>query len=350
MVENKCKKCGSLMVFNTAAKASVCKSCGNSIPVNLQRQVEIHDIDFNRLIGTSSSYKTEIKTQGLKCRNCGATPSKKVSNIAAKCEYCGASMFIDDDGGMMPDGCVLFELDKETAVTKFKEGIRAKKFIPSAFRRNPSMDKIEAIYFPAFTFSAVTSSNYIGRLRTRGEHRDYYSNVSGIQNFVYNDILLEGSNYLTQNEFKSVEPYDLGKLYKFDKAVINGYSVEYYNRTIEEAGKLAKEIMEKRIRNSIITIYDANVSETIDKLEIQTAFAEGKYSYLLLPAYKVTYKYGKKEYSTFVNGQTGKVGGRVPLSKFKIFSLILAIMLVAGGIIGAILKSSAINFLLDFFK
>lgn len=351
MIENKCKKCGALMEFDAKSNSTICKSCGNSIAVNLNKNLTAHDIDFNRLTGDISSYQQEIKASGLKCSNCGALVQQKFHTIADKCQYCGASVFVEDDGGVAPDGVVLFEIDKEEAIEKFKIGIRKKKFLPNAFKKNPPMDKVEALYFPAFTFSAFTQSHYIGRHKVCKFDDDYYyRSVSGTQDFVYSDVLVEGSRYLTQNEFIDVAPYDLGKLYAFNKSVIIGYSVEYYNRTIEEAGKLAKQIMQSRIRSSIERMYSEKVGEGIDNLDIKTNFEAGKYSYLLLPTYKVTYKYGKKEFSTFVNGQTGKVGGRVPRSKAKIFGLIAGILLGAGLIIGAIFEFSAIDYLLKFFK
>lgn len=351
MIENKCSQCGSLMIFDAPSRSVVCKSCGNQENVQLDTGVKAHQIDFNRLTGSSSSYKTELETKSVKCANCGAMQTKGVRTIAEKCQYCGASLFVESDGGFVPDGCLLFEFDKETAIKKFKDGIKSKKFLPSAFKRNPPLDNIEALYFPAFAFSATAYCNYVGRLKiTRDTNDYYYRGISGDRVFNYNDVLLEGSRYLTQNEFLDIGPYNLGKLYTFNKKFVIGHSVEYYNRTIEEAGKLAKETMQSRNRRNIEDLYDTRIGESVDMLDIDCSFSNGKYSYLLLPTYKVTYKYGKKEYSTFVNGQTGKVGGRVPRSGKKIFGLIAGVIIAAGALIYALLKSPAMDYLTNFFK
>lgn len=58
--------------------------------------------------------------------------------------------------------------------------------------------------------------------------------------------------------------------------------------------------------------------------------------YALLPVYLLNLKYKEKNYRFAVNGQTGKVVGELPISKFKSFlqfSWVFALAAIIGGII-----------------
>ena len=51
-----------------------------------------------------------------------------------------------------------------------------------------------------------------------------------------------------------------------------------------------------------------------------------KYSYLLLPIWICNYYFKEKLYNFFINGNTGKVTGKVPRSPFKIILFVLFIL------------------------
>ena len=51
---------------------------------------------------------------------------------------------------------------------------------------------------------------------------------------------------------------------------------------------------------------------------------------VLLPVWVATYRQGDLVLRLLVNGQTGKVVGRVPVSKAKVAGLVLALLLVVG--------------------
>jgi hypothetical protein len=51
----------------------------------------------------------------------------------------------------------------------------------------------------------------------------------------------------------------------------------------------------------------------------------------MLPVYVGNFRYNKKQYNYFVNGSSGKVGGKTPLSALRIVGVTLfAIALIVG--------------------
>ena len=58
---------------------------------------------------------------------------------------------------------------------------------------------------------------------------------------------------------------------------------------------------------------------------MDTNFSDITYKYLLLPVWISHFKYKDKVYQFMVNGQTGQVAGKTPLSALRI---VLAVLLV----------------------
>jgi len=63
---------------------------------------------------------------------------------------------------------------------------------------------------------------------------------------------------------------------------------------------------------------------------VDTGFSDVNSDLILLPVYLLSYRYGEKLYRFMINGQTGKVFGKVPLSWAKIG-------LIAAGILALII-------------
>lgn len=54
------------------------------------------------------------------------------------------------------------------------------------------------------------------------------------------------------------------------------------------------------------------------------------YKHILLPVYMTAYEYNSKIYNVLINGQTGEVQGKAPLSPWKVTGLIVLGAILAG--------------------
>ena len=88
--------------------------------------------------------------------------------------------------------------------------------------------------------------------------------------------------------------------------------------------------MMENIKREILSRYHY---DRVVSFDMSTAYTNQKYMYYLVPVYKCDYKFKEKTYTTFMNGQTGKVGGGVPRSGVKIFFFVLMWVLIIAGII-----------------
>ena len=135
-------------------------------------------------------------------------------------------------------------------------------------------------------------------------------------NQILNEFLLPlGSMHLVDDEFSS-------QLKKYKDEFLMGYSVEYYDKKLQECKSIIKESVKYDVRREILKGYRY---DGVDYLDIKSNYVGCKYSRIILPTYRITYKSGSREYKSYMNGQTGKVGGYIPRSIFKIFMLVFGI-------------------------
>ena len=132
----------------------------------------------------------------------------------------------------------------------------------------------------------------------------------------FDNIPVDASFEMDDSTMDLMEPYDYSDLLSFDPKYLSGFFGEIYNDTAEHFADRAKkkasdsaEILMKRSIGSYNTL-----RADVDR----TTLVDGKIDYSLFPVWIYNYKYGGKEYKFFVNGQTGKVIGKTPVSKLKV--------------------------------
>ena len=336
-----CPSCGATMRYSPEKTKLYCENCQTVKDIDFQVITSKHDWEA-REKNTAQIREWAQETKNLKCPNCGANVILNKLEYSKTCPYCGSSLVgdITELPSIAPDGIIPFIFGEEEAAKKYVKGMRKKWFLPNKFKKAPPTENIHGVYIPSFSYDAITKSKYSGTLATDHEHRDSngntytttsYQHIHGTHDSAYADILVETSSKLNQVEFMALEPYDMSKVVTFNQGFIMGYTVEHYENTLEECKKVSESLMEDRIKKEILSHYSYDRVESFD---MDTDFSNQKYMYYLLPTYKCDYEYKNKKYTTFMNGQTGKVGMGYPKSAVKItFFTLFWVLLFIGLII-----------------
>lgn len=113
-----------------------------------------------------------------------------------------------------------------------------------------------------------------------------------------------------------------------DPEYIAGFVAERYTIGLKDSWDIATDSIDKKLKQSISRkIRFENNADHVRGVSVSTSFQDITYKYLLLPIWVSNFKYKEKVYQFMINGQTGKVSGRIPLSIPKI------ILAVIGGIL-----------------
>ncbi|MBR7160180.1 MAG: hypothetical protein IKD20_03990 [Clostridia bacterium] len=335
--DSKCPTCGADLVFSPADNMLKCEHCGTQkqIQVSMAREKIFDEADF---LGVEDW----AESKAYKCVNCGAITTLLKGQIATQCPFCGAPRVIEDEGhvGVKPNAVVPFRIDKISAKAHYDKWIKSRLFAPSKLKKNFKVDTMNGVYIPVWTFDANTFSTYYGRLGKRytttvgtGKNRRTvtkirYFSVSGSLSREYDDVTVEAGDRIDQKIYDKIAPYDTNNSVEYDGKYMLGFMAEKYTLDLNEGYHIAQEIMSDDIRSAIISQYDADV---VDYIDINTEYSAVTYKYVLLPMWICTYKYGKKVYTFYTNGESGKSYGKTPLSPWRVG---LAILLGLAALVG----------------
>ena len=108
-----------------------------------------------------------------------------------------------------------------------------------------------------------------------------------------------------------------------------GFSASTSSKDLQSAYNQARQAMNTQINELIRTM---NHATHIANIQTNLSFNHVSFKYLLLPVYTSCFTYNKKTFNIFVNGETGRTVGRLPVSRGKIWAaaLVPALIIAAG--------------------
>ena len=128
---------------------------------------------------------------------------------------------------------------------------------------------------------------------------------------------------------RKLEPFDTENNKAYKPEYIAGFVAERYSLGLKDAWKQAMALMKERLTRHVSdNIRTQHHADTTRNVRLSTDFKDITYKYLLLPIWVSNFKYNDKVYQFMVNGQTGKVAGKTPLSIPKIIITVVAIVAI----------------------
>lgn len=340
--DKKCPNCGATMGFSAKTGNTFCEYCGYEEEIELDDETltkaEENVLDLDNLDTKSQDWGTE--TKAIVCESCGAESIYDALQVAALCPYCGSTQVTSahTEDTIAPGGVVPFSITDKEASDRFRKWIKKKWFCPKAAKESAKPKSFKGIYLPYWTFDARTESNYRGRYgkdRTVGSGdnkrtvTDWYS-TSGTYDSFFDDELVQGSENKDKSMLKGIEPFDTENNKPYKPEYLAGYTAQRYSIPVKEAWEKAKISIDGKIRRGIETkVRREHNADKVSISSIRTSYSDLTYKYLMLPIWNSTFKYKEKIYHFMVNGQTGKVAGKTPISPIRVAIAIVAALALA---------------------
>ncbi len=365
--EKKCPSCGAALEFNAAVGKLKCPFCETEVDIPAAEKPAADPEKPKKLAGVGQVQKEgateEIEldldnlektgnrdwgtaTKVFNCKNCGAEIVMDVNSLSTTCPYCGSNHVTeaaDDAGTLSPGGVVPFQITQQQASELFRKWIGSKLFAPNAAKKSAQADAFQGVYLPYWTFDAQTETDYTGKYGIdRTEHykdsdgkdqtrtvTDWY-NTSGHHSEFIDDELVCASKNHTESFLKSIEPFDTGSNVVYTPEYLSGYLAERYTVPLDEGWNSATKQIQSHLHSVILSEIrsDHNADKSdINKMDVN--FSKMTYKYLLLPLWMSSFTFNGKVFQFVVNGQTGKVGGKSPVSAIKvIIAILIAIAII----------------------
>lgn len=300
----KCINCGGNVVYSPERKTMFCPFCES------EKSGELSN-------GTSPEMTI--------CPNCGGEITVEQHTSATQCPYCDSYLILNErvEGEYLPKMILPFQLGKESCKQSIREKFKKNLFAPTDFLSEVRLNSMQGIYVPYWLYDYDTHCSFQGegtkvKTWTSGDTRytetSYYAVVRDM-NINFEKIPVDASEAMPDSVMDLMEPYNYSQLVDFNPEYMSGFYAEKYN--------MPADVVENRARNRMndnaATMLKASYTgySSIRPLNQDIRVMKGSSCFGLLPVWTYRYTYNGTEYPFYVNGQTGKIVGEVPISAKK---------------------------------
>ena len=329
----KCPCCGGYLEFDPSLQKFKCLYCAQVlseeelVEQSKEKQAEAEAAKAEVSVNADESLRT------YNCQMCGAEIVTDETTAATRCYFCHSPVVLHDrlDDDFRPDGVIPFKLDKASAEKQFMEYIRKKKFLDRGFFNRAQLEMFSGVYYPWWYTDIEGDAEFVGE-GTRASVTSTMTHIVTTTRVyrVHREGRLSFRNLarkaLTKADGKlsdGIHPYDVGEVKPYASGYLSGFLAE--KRDISEA--TAKEQTLSEARGYASSMMKRN--HQFNSLSGETRFSATnvKSRYILLPAWVLTYKGGKDgvPYYYMMNGQTGRVCGKLPLDKKRVLATALGV-------------------------
>lgn len=284
------------------------------------------------------------------CESCGAALQVAPNERTALCPYCTSPSVVERPPAPdrpTPLFGVGFVLPREDAVARVRRWIRSRGiFTHSAFKKAP-VENTRGVYLPAYLYGAVARADYRaeigenytvtetkrvnGKTVVRRKTKTEWRSLAGRYACYVRDVIVTASRGIPNVELEAIEPFDLRALKRYSAGLISGWISEEPSITVSDCFDLAREEARSTVGRLLARFMPGDKHRD---LEASIRLEEEVLELLLLPVWVFAVKYHpeKPPVRILVNGQTGRVAGKPPLSTLKIVMAVLLGLAVVGGI------------------
>lgn len=342
-LDSGCPMCGGAMEFDPGSSMLHCPFCGHQMNVEAD-PAEVAEQTFFEAAHTEGFHWGDNAKQIL-CRSCGAESIYDTLQTSAVCPFCGSTHVLEEavSDSMPPNGVCPFAITRDQAGINFSKWLKKRLFAPRKAKKSAQADSFTGLYLPYWTFDSQTTTQYTakyGKTKTDSDGKSHtvWHNTGGQWNMFIDDAQVPGTTRHDKNMLTSIEPYDTHAAVPYRPEFLAGFLSERYSLGLHDAWDNGKKKMEAIIKSAISDYIKKEYGASdVSFKSVSITFGALTYKYMLLPLWKSSFDYSSKRYDFMVNGQTGKVAGKTPISALRV---IIAILLGLAIIIAAMLLNN----------
>jgi DNA-directed RNA polymerase subunit RPC12/RpoP len=350
-VDFPCSNCGAKLTWDPESDSLACEYCGTrmAVPRGEGTIVERALEDAG-----AAARGLGVELRAVRCANCGASVCLSTSSTAERCVYCGSSSVLAQDANrnaLRPESLVPLDLSRTQVEERFRKWLHGLWFRPGELKRSKAFDAA-GIYVPYWTFDCRVHSEWSadaghyyyvtvprvvrvgGRTRTQmvRERRIRWVPAFGKRDDAYDDELVCASG-LAPELVRKLGGFDTRALVPYRPEYLAGWRAEEYRLDLEQGWTRAQAAVEDSQRSRCAGDVPG---DTHRNLRVRNAISGVRWKHVLLPVWSLQYRFKSETYTVLVNGQTGCVAGKAPISWAKVALLVAAVLgvgLVALGVL-----------------
>ncbi len=318
-VTYKCPNCGAGLIFDAEKQTFVCEFCISSFKEGELDETEAAKRE-ERIEEENREFSEQINE--YTCESCGAEIIAEKNTVADFCYYCHNPIVLSGKiaGTQRPTKIIPFKFNKEEAKNTFLRYAKKKWFLPRDYFSPEQSDKISGVYYPFWVVDADTSANMNAtgkRVRTwrSGDYRYTETSIYNVQRageIHFEDISASAISNEDKEMLEGILPYPTAEHIDFSVPYLQGYTAK--KRDIEREA-LSEEIR-GRMNSYSETLLRNTVSgyTTVETNNLALGMRSCHWEYTLFPIWILNYHRKGRTYTYAMNGSTGKIYGKLPIS------------------------------------
>lgn len=351
----KCPQCGAALKFDAEKQSWDCQFCLGSFSIEEMDRImaeqkqsgeeadhteENHEF-VEEMYERAETHDFSGEVRSYSCPDCGAHIVTDATTAATFCVFCHNPTIIASQlsGEFRPSKVIPFKFNKEAATQSFLKWCGKKPLVPADFKSKPQLEKLTGVYVPFWLYNCDVHGDLKAdahKVRSwRTGNYEYtetqYYEVFRTANMRFKRVPADGSSKMDDKMMDILEPYDYNQLIDFSMPYLSGYLAEKYD--------LDREAVFPRVYDRVQQDTITQLSRTINgyssvRIENSQVNIRKKHAdYALLPVWMLTYKHRGKSYMFAMNGQTGKVVGKLPISMKRVVAWISGIAAVVTAVL-----------------
>lgn len=345
--KHNCPACGAQANWEPATQTLRCPFCGTVSQFEQSADGTIRENDLaTALRSIPESQRGWAPDQvSVKCQSCQAISVFQAGRVAQRCDFCGSPALVPYDAmqaPIHPESLLPFLVPEPTVRESIRKWYGSHWFAPSKLKSRALTDTLHGAYLPYWTFDAQVHAEWTadagyyyyetetyrdsqGKTQTRQVRKTRWVPASGEVDHFFDDELVAASKGVPMELLVKVEPFPTAELKPYDTAFLSGWVVEQYQIDLIAAAQRSREQMDRKLEQ----ICSGQVpGDTQRGLQVDADYRDQTFKHILVPVWLLTYTYGAKNFMVVINGYTGQIAGKYPLSWIKITLVVLLAIIV----------------------
>jgi len=304
----RCETCGELLDEGDL----FCPSCGREAP---------------RGAGDPAQEPAgPVQVHRFECTGCGATLTWELAAQGLRCAFCGRATLEEHPAVHLPPPrlAALFQIGQSQASALFQAWLGRGVFRPGDLRRTATVTELRGVYLPFWSFSAdchfywtadsdATPPGAKAAWAPRfGEHETWYEHV-----------LVAASGTLTSSETAGLGSWNLDQAVPWTPELVRDVPTEAFSVTRKRARAQALAELERLVRADS----KPKIPGAQRNVKVNPLYTKLESWPVLVPVWILTWEYRGKRHRFLINGQSGKVAGRAPVSLWRILAVVGLVVL-----------------------
>lgn len=352
VIEYKCPCCNAGLKFGTDIQRMHCEYCDSEFDLgtvtafneSLNKSDSV-EFDWNSATEATFTPSEEAGMSSFICPSCGGEILTDGTAAATFCPYCDNPTIMPGrlQGILKPDAVIPFQKSKEDAKAAFLNLCKGKPFLPKNFTSRQQLEKITGLYVPFWLYDCIGQVNGSYKATRVSRWSDSQYNYTKTDHYLLNrtagasfsGIPMDGSSKMDDTFMESIEPYDYSMLTPFHTAYLSGYLADKYDVEAKAGEERIRSRVGKALDEQLESTFIGYASVIPNAKQLQVNQSNARY--VLLPVWMLNTRYEGKLYTFAMNGQTGKLTGKLPICKKRRFAWFAGIAAAVSVLLGLFL-------------